>query len=144
MWRVAAFATAAAAAAGVVAAGVVAADNLAADDLAALTSQLTALLLPNASDPYAASAMRVVDGEVPSLVATLNASGLWPDVTYTDSADASEWAAAVHLQRSLMLATASATNASAFCGNATVVAAARASVAGWIALNPQNVKCVRG
>jgi hypothetical protein len=96
---------------------------------------LANVLLPNASDAFALSALSAVDGEVPPLVTRLNATGLFPDIDYSDSDDRSEWQAATHLQRCLMLATAAnpaPANPSRHRGNETIGLAADACLGGWL------------
>ena len=109
-------------------------------DFLALQSALLNLLLPSASDPLSVSTQRNFDAAVPVLTAALSTTGLWPDVTYNDTDDRSEWLAAEHLRRCLILGTSSApTNAvSSFAGDAAVQNATLACTRGWIAINPNN------
>jgi chondroitin AC lyase len=110
-------------------------------NLTVLSANVLRILILNASDPFALSAQRSVDAEVPALVVLLNASGLFPDVDYDDSNDMSEWKAATHLQRCLMMATSaqpSPLNPSRHRSNATVGAAADACLAGWLRVSPSN------
>lgn len=107
-------------------------------DLAALQAALVALQLPSPTDALAVSTQRKLDAAVPALAAALTPAGLWPDVTYDDPGDRSEWLAAEHLRRCLILGvSSSAANAvSAFAGDARAVNATHACTLGWVALNP--------
>ena len=105
----------------------------------AVLAALIALQLPSPADSLAVSTQRNLDAAVPALVATLTpTTGLWPDVTYDDPADRSEWLAAEHLRRCLILGVSSspANAVSAFAGDARVLNATRACTLGWIVLDP--------
>lgn len=109
-------------------------------DFLQFRAALVSAQLPQAADALSVSTQRRLDAAVPALVASLTPAGLWPDVTYNDTADRSEWLAAEHLRRCLVLAISScAANAvSPFAGDARALNATRACTAGFIARNPLN------
>lgn len=91
----------------------------AADPMQTLLEQTIALI---DCDPTS-SQIGALDAETADIVATQHPDGRWPDVNYTDTA-ASAWATAIHLQRTLLLATVARCPASRFHGSATVTSAA--------------------
>ena len=107
-------------------------------DMVRLRSQvIESLLLP--SDTLGLATLAAMDGEVLSLASSLDASGLWRDVNYNDSADLSEWGAAEHLRRCLILGIAFSTNASAHAHAPAVGAAVQTCTWGWVARDPKNL-----
>jgi chondroitin AC lyase len=109
-------------------------------DFLALQASLLTLLLPSVSDSLSVSVQLSFDSAVPTLTAAMTPSGLWPDVIYNDTDDRSEWLAAEHLRRCLILGISSTpTNAvSSFAGDALVQNATLSCTRGWITLNPNN------
>ena len=109
-------------------------------DFAALRAALVLTQLPSPTDPLAAATQRSLDAAVPALIASLSPAGLWPDVTYNDPADRSEWLAAEHLRRCLILGISSSARnaASAFAGDARALNATLSCTRGWLAIDPQN------
>ena len=109
-------------------------------DLVAYKAALLSTFLPSPSDALSVSVQRNFDAAVPVLRAALSPAGLWPDIVYNDTADRSEWLAAEHLRRCLILGTSSssANLVSAFAGDADVRNATLACTRGWITINPNN------
>ncbi len=109
-------------------------------DFTALQAALLAALLPSNADPISISMQHKFDAAVPILTASLTPAGLWPDVIYNDTDDRSNWSAAEHLRRCLILGTSSTpTNAvSAFANDVMVRNATLVCTRGWINLNPNN------
>jgi len=103
-------------------------------DFERLRAQMLLTILPAwPPDVHTSAQVAAIDREVPSLVSSLNSSGLWPDVNYTYSVEARDyWPAAVHLQRALMLTISAASNASTHYGSAAVASAGSAATAAWV------------
>lgn len=98
-----------------------------------LLAQTIALIDCDPSSPL----IPALDAETADIVATQKPDGQWPDVNYQDDAP-SAWATAIHLQRTLLLATIARCPVSRFHGNATVAAAATLAAQWWIGADPIN------
>jgi hypothetical protein len=100
------------------------------DDLATLQQSVLDLLIPSVTH----SAM---DAEVASISTTLTHNGTWPDVDYAD-ASRSWWAAADHLRRTLLMASALRSSHSTHFNNSYVRSAAELALSWWCKTDPQN------
>ena len=72
-----------------------------------------------------------IDAEVTSVCGSLNASGMWPDVDYSDSGR-SWWGASEHLRRVLLMASAHAAPRSSHAGNHGVLNSTLRAFEWWL------------
>ena len=101
-----------------------------ADDLATVRARVRAALWPTqAAAPAAAAAARAA-------AATLNASGLWPDIDYFAQGRAN-WAADAHLARTQGMAAALSAPGSPARDDAALAAALHAALGAWLTREPR-------
>ena len=103
------------------------------DDVATVRDAILRELLWSAGSPRASAA------EASLWASTLDQSnGTWPDITYNDPNDRTNWKAAEHTSRVQALAAAVALPGGPLFRNESTFACARRALAGWLKLDPPN------